>query len=60
MDRESWWATVHGVTRASDMTEQLTHKSIFLQNSICQHDTRLLYRFVAISFLKKNNMVKVT
>ena len=31
MDRESWWATVHGITRASDMTEQLTHKSTGLQ-----------------------------
>ena len=26
MDREAWWATVHGVTKESDMTERLnTH-----------------------------------
>ena len=24
MDRESWWATVHGVEKESDATEQLT------------------------------------
>ena len=23
MDREAWWVTVHGVTKESDMTEQL-------------------------------------
>ena len=31
MDRESWWATVHGITRELDMTEQWTHKSTVLQ-----------------------------
>ena len=25
MDRGAWWATVHGVTKKLDMTEQLTH-----------------------------------
>ena len=25
MDRGAWWATVHGVTKESDMTEQLAH-----------------------------------
>ena len=25
MDRGAWWATVHGVTKESDTTEQLTH-----------------------------------
>ena len=25
MDREAWWATVHGVAKESDITEQLTH-----------------------------------
>ena len=24
MDRESWWATVHGVAKVLDMTEQLS------------------------------------
>ena len=24
MDRGTWWATVHGATKESDMTEQLT------------------------------------
>ena len=25
MDRGAWWATVHGVTKESDMTEQLNN-----------------------------------
>ena len=25
MDRGAWWATVHGVPKESNMTEQLTH-----------------------------------
>ena len=32
MDRGAWWATVHGVTKESDMTEQLT-----LSLSLTQH-----------------------
>ena len=28
MDRVAWWATVHGVTKESDMTEQQTHKHL--------------------------------
>ena len=24
MDREAWWATVHGITKESDMTEQMS------------------------------------
>ena len=26
MDRRAWWATVHGVAKESDMTEQLNNK----------------------------------
>ena len=26
MEREAWWATVHGVTKESNVTERLTHK----------------------------------
>ena len=26
MDRETWWATVHGVVKESDMTEGLNNK----------------------------------
>ena len=26
MDRGTWWATVHGVSKESDMTEQLNNK----------------------------------
>ena len=29
MDRGAWWATVHSVTRESDMTEQLTLSTFF-------------------------------
>ena len=37
MDRGAWWATVHGVTRESDMTEQLNNnnKLYLLQCSFC-------------------------
>ena len=37
MDRGAWWATVHGVTRESDMTEQLNNnnKLYLLQYSFC-------------------------
>ena len=26
MDREAWWATVHGAAKASDMTEHMCKK----------------------------------
>ena len=28
MDSEAWWATVHGVTKGSDTTEQLNNNNI--------------------------------
>ena len=28
MDRGAWWATVHGVTKESDMTEQLNNNNM--------------------------------
>ena len=37
MDREAWWATVHGVTKESDMTEQLYNKYIFLDIETVSH-----------------------
>ena len=37
MDREAWWATVHGVTKESDMTEQLNNKYIFLDIETVSH-----------------------
>ena len=33
MDRGAWQATVHGVTKESDMTERLTTSSFTLQNA---------------------------
>ena len=27
MDKEAWWATVHGVTKESDMTERLNNNN---------------------------------
>ena len=27
MDRGTWWATVHGVTKESDTTQQLNHNN---------------------------------
>ena len=29
VDRGAWWATVHGVAKESDMTEQLTLSAVF-------------------------------
>ena len=37
MDRGAWWATVHGVTKESDMTEQLNNKYIFLDIETVSH-----------------------
>ena len=34
MDREAWWAIVHGVTKESDMTEAT--------EPACTHDLRLI------------------
>ena len=28
MDRGAWWATVHGVMKESDMTQQLNNKNV--------------------------------
>ena len=33
MDRGAWWATVHGVAKESDMTEQLTLMSDMKKNT---------------------------
>ena len=41
MVREAWWATVHGVAKESDTTEQLTHT----------HITKLPYRNVPNTFV---------
>ena len=30
MDRETWWTTVHGVTKQSDMTEHHHHQSMYI------------------------------
>ena len=38
MDRGAWWATVHGVTKESDVTEQLNNnKYIFLDIVTVSH-----------------------
>ena len=34
MDRGAWWATVHGVTEESDMTERLTLSGISFTKEI--------------------------
>ena len=30
MDRGVWWATIHGVTKESDVTDLLTHTHMYL------------------------------
>ena len=30
MDREAWWATVHGVTKESDMTQRLHNNTLYI------------------------------
>ena len=32
MDRGAWWATVHGIAKELDMTEQLNNNNIFNHN----------------------------
>ena len=34
MDRAAWWATVHGVTKESDTTEQLNNNNILICHRI--------------------------
>ena len=36
MDRQAWWATVHRVTKESDMTERLTLSFSFLSTRYYQ------------------------
>ena len=42
MDRGAWWATIHGVTKESDMTEQLTHTHTHTHTE--GHKTRKIQR----------------
>ena len=48
MVREAWWATVHGVTKQSDTTEQLTHIHIAKLPYRNVPDTFLLFLFVLL------------
>ena len=35
MDKGAWWATVHGVTKESDTTEQLNNNSVCVCVCVC-------------------------
>ena len=35
MDREAWWATVHGVTKELDMTEATAHEHTHIPLQEC-------------------------
>ena len=48
MDREAWWATVHRVTKESDMTERVhTHHTPHTHTHTHTHTHRLLDRLMA-------------
>ena len=40
MDRGAWWATVHGVAKESDKTEQLNNSQAELLRPLQKMDTR--------------------
>ena len=45
MDRGAWWATVHGVPKESDMTQQLNNSLSYLR---CQHQILSLNAYVCL------------
>ena len=58
MDRETWWATVHGVVKESDMTEGLNNKDPSLGLSYYKSEAAsnmLRYIWQALEQPLKNN-----
>ena len=56
MDREAWWATVHGVTKESDTTEQLHFhfhfEYCFNESKEDEHQNIEVYKLKKVSAIK--------
>ena len=53
MDRQAWWATVHRVTKESDMTERLTLSFSFLSTRYYQIVQKKTVQKIEEKILKK-------
>ena len=57
MDREAWWATVHGITEESDRTQRLEQQqhqnSVTLENYKEIHKTKSVGIHVKVYFMQK-------
>ena len=51
MDRGAWWATVHGVTKESDMTQQLNNNNFLHRQSCCLQTEYFISSFFKNFFL---------
>ena len=55
MDREAWWATVHGVAKELDMTQQLNNSNtcVCITDSLCCTEETLKSHYTSIKMLFK-------
>ena len=54
MDRGAWQATVHGVSKESDMTERLNNKQYKVYVMLNTHIVHLIQKAIKYSFLSEN------